>query len=58
MSCLNSFEFMLISKSILLMKLVTLPKAKQIRIHGPAVNVPTNLNTICDILTIIPTENS
>ena len=38
------------------MKLVTLPKGKQIAIHGPAVNVPTNLDTICNILPRIPTE--
>ena len=54
LSCLNSLEFMLIFKIILLMKLVTLPKAEQIRIPGAAVNVPTN--TICNILTRIPTE--
>ena len=56
MSCLNSLEVMLISKRIPFMKLVTLPKGKQIGIHGPAVNVPTNLDAICSILPRIPTE--
>ena len=57
MSCLISLEVMLISKDIPFMKLVSLPKGKQIAIHGPAVNVSTNLDTICNLLPRIPTES-
>ena len=34
-------KIMLISKRIPFMKLVSLPREKQIAIHGPSVNVPT-----------------
>ena len=57
LSCLNSMEIMLISKRIPFMKLVSLPKGKQIAIHGPAVNVPTSLDTICNLLPRIPSES-
>ena len=33
---------MLLSKRIPFMQLVSMPEGKQIAIHGPAVNVPTN----------------
>ena len=42
LSCLKSIEIMLLSKRIPFMKLVSMPEGKQIAIHGPAVNVPTN----------------
>ena len=57
MSCLNSLEVTLISKCIPFMKLVSSPKGKQIAIHAPAVNVPTNLDIICNLLPRIPTES-
>ena len=56
LSSLNSMEIMLISKRIPFMKLVSLPRGKQIAIHGPAVNVPTNMDTICNLLPRIPSE--
>ena len=32
------------------MKMVALPSGKQRSIHGPAVNVPSKIDTICDVL--------
>lgn len=38
------------------MKIVALPTGKQHCIHGPCVNVPCGLDTICTILPRMPTE--
>ena len=55
LSCLNSMEIMLLSRCIPFMKLVSLPKGKQIANHGLVVNVPTNRDCFqyLTVLTII-----
>ena len=50
LSKLNSIEIRLLSKRIPFMKMVALPRGRQTAIHGPAVNIPTNLDTICKLL--------
>ena len=39
------------------MKMVALPSGKQCCIHGPAVNVPSKLDSICTILPRLPTQS-
>ena len=39
------------------MKMVTLPSGKQRSIHGPAVNVPSKVYTICDMLPRLPSQS-
>ena len=39
------------------MKLVALPSGKQWSIHGPAVNVPSKVDTICDVLPRLPSQS-
>ena len=38
------------------MKMVALPTGKQRSIHGPAVNVPSKFDTICDVLPRLPSQ--
>ena len=38
------------------MKMVALPRGRQTAIHGPAINVPTYLGTICTLLPRLPAE--
>ncbi len=38
------------------MKMVGLPTGKQKCIHGPAVNVPSKVDTVCEILPRLPSE--
>ena len=38
------------------MKMVALPRGKQRAIHGPAVNVPTDLTSICSLLPRLPSQ--
>ena len=38
------------------MKMVALPCGKQRGIHGPAVNVPSRLDTICSVLPCLPSQ--
>ena len=38
------------------MKMVALPSGKQRCIHGPAVNVPSKVDTICTLLPRLPSE--
>ena len=54
LSKLNSIEIRLVSKRIPFMKMVALPRGRQTAIHGPAVNIPTNLDTICRLLPRLP----
>ena len=54
---LNELEVRLISLRIPFMKLVSLPVGKQRGIHGPAVNVPTNIDTVCTALPRLPSES-
>ena len=56
LSQLNEVELRLLSRRIPFMKIVALPKGKQKAIHGPAVNVPTQLDTICNLLPRLPNE--
>ena len=51
---LNSMEIRLIAKRIAFMKMVLLPRGKQRKIIGPAVNIPTNLTPICTLLPHLP----
>ena len=50
LSGLNALELRLISLRVPFMKMVALPSGKQRLIHGPAVNVPSKIDTICDVL--------
>ena len=38
------------------MKMVALPTGKQRSIHGPAVNVPSKVDTICEVLPHLPSQ--
>ena len=53
---LNNLELHTISKRILFMKLVKLPRGKQKGIKGATVNVPTDLGPACTLLPRIPTD--
>ena len=53
---LNDVEVRLLSQRIPFMKIVALPRGKQKGIHGPAVNVPTRLDTLCSLLPRLPQE--
>ena len=57
LSKLNSIEIRLVSKRIPFMKMVALPRGRQTAIHGPAVNIPTNLDTICKLLPRLPKDS-
>ena len=57
LSNLNALELRLISLRVPFMKMVALPSGKQRYIHGPAVNVPSNLDSICTMLPRLPTES-
>ena len=56
LSDLNPMEVRLISLCIPFMKMVALPCGKQRAIHGPAVNVPTDLHPVCNLLPRLPSE--
>ena len=56
LSDLNPMEVRLISLRIPFMKMIALPCGKQRGIHGPAVNVPTDLHPVCDLLPRLPSE--
>ena len=56
LSDLNTMEVRLISLRIPFMKMVALPCGKQRAIHGPAVNVPTDLHPVCDLLPRLPSQ--
>ena len=56
LSDLNSLEVRLISLRIPFMKMVALPCGKQRAIHGPAVNIPTNLTPACTLLPRLPSQ--
>ena len=53
---LNNLELHTISKRILFMKLVKLPRGKQKGIKGATVNVPADLGPTCKLLPRIPAE--
>ena len=56
LSDLNSLEVRFISLRIPFMKTVALPCGKQCAIHGPAVNVPTDLTPVCTLLPRLPSQ--
>ena len=56
LSVLNQLEVRLISLRIPFMKMVALPCGKQRAIHGPAVNVPTDLTPVCTLLPRLPSQ--
>ena len=56
LSDLNPMEIRLISLRIPFMKMVALPCGKQRSIHGPAVNVPTDLHPVCNLLPRLPSQ--
>ena len=47
----------LISLRVPFMKMVALPTGKQRSIHGPAVNVPSKVDTICNVLPRLPSQS-
>ncbi len=53
---INDLEHRLFCKRIPFMKLVALPKGKQFGINGACVNVPTRLDSVCDLLPRMPEE--
>ena len=56
LSDLNPLEVRLISLRIPFLKMVALPCGKQRAIHGPAVNVPTDLTPVCTLLPRLPSQ--
>ena len=56
LSNLNLLELRWISLRVPFMKMVALPSGKQRCIHGPAVNVPSKVDTICIVLSRLPSE--
>ena len=53
---LNALEVRLVSLRVPFMKIVALPSGKQRSIQGPAVNVPSKLDSLCTMLPRLPTE--
>ena len=47
---LNALELRLICLRLPFMEMLALPSGKQRSIHGPAVNVPSKVDTVCNIL--------
>ena len=56
LSDLNALELRLICLRLPFMKMVALPSGKQRSIHGPAVNVPAKVDTICNVLPRLPSQ--
>ena len=54
---LNALEVRLICLHLPFMKMVALPSGKQRSIHGPAVNVPAKVDTVCNILPRLPSQS-
>ena len=46
---LNDLEIRFIAQKIPFMKLVTLPKGGQKGLQGPCVNIPSNINDVCNV---------
>ena len=57
LSCLNPLELRLVSLRVPFMKMVALPTGRQRSIHGPAVNVPSKVDTICTVLPRLPSQS-
>ena len=56
LSDLNDLEERMIAQRTPFMKLVALPKGRQQAIHGPCVNVPSRLKSICTLLPRLPRQ--
>ena len=56
LSGLNPLELRLICLCLPFMKMVALPSGKQRSIHGPAVNVPSKVDTISNVLPQLPLQ--
>ena len=56
LSDLNALELRLICLRLPFI-MVALPSGKQRSIHGPAVNVPSKVDTICDIFSRLPSQS-
>ena len=56
LSCLNALEQRMISLRVPFMKMIALPCGKQRCIHGPAVNVPSEVDHVCTMLPRLPSE--
>ena len=56
LSDLNALK-RLICRRVPFMKMVALPSGKQRSIHGPAVNVPSKVDTICNVLPRLPSQS-
>ena len=54
---LTPLELRLVAQRIPFMKMVGLPRGRQHGIHGPAVNVPTKVETVCDIFPRLPSQS-
>ena len=54
---LNALELKLICLRLPFMKMVALPSGKQRSIHGPAVNVPSKVDTVCNVLPRLPSQS-
>ncbi len=52
----NDLERRLFSLACPFMKIGALPRGGQYRLQGPCINVPTNLQTVCDFLPRLPDE--
>ena len=57
LSDLNTLELKLICLRLPFMKMVALPSGKQRSIHGPAVNVPSKVDAVCNILPRLPYQS-
>ena len=53
---LKPLELRLVCMRVPFMKLVALPSGKQRCIHGPAVNVPSKLDSLCNLLPRLPSQ--
>ena len=54
---LNDLERHLIAKRICFMKLLSLPRGQQRGVHGPCLNVPASLDSLCTLLPRLPSES-
>ena len=54
--CLSSLEIRLVCLRVAFMTLIALPSGKQRCIHGPAVNIPVNVNKVVTTLPRLPNE--
>ncbi len=52
----NQMEVMMFRREIPFMKVGNLPRGRQYRMQGPVVNVPSKLDTICQLLPRLPND--